>query len=215
MATNSALEAHIKHKSTMILAGPSGSGKTNFIIQLLRNRHKIVPSPEVIIYCYGVWQTAYEEIQREMPDVLFVKGLVSTEKLNTEKRHLLIMDDLINHVDMGALSDIFTRESHHRNISAIFVTQNMFLQGKNTRTISLNTKYFVIFNSPRDKRQIQCLAYQMFTNKKEIEYFMSAYRQATEKPYGYLFIDLTQDTPSDCRLRTDIFSDREIIYIKD
>jgi len=36
-------------------------------------------------------------------------------------------------------------------------------------------------------------------------YFMEEYQAATQKPYGYLFIDLKQNTPESQRLRYDIF----------
>ena len=34
---------------------------------------------------------------------------------------------------------------------------------------------------------------------------MAEYDRATRKPYGYLFVDLKQDTPDDQRLKTDLF----------
>jgi hypothetical protein len=35
--------------------------------------------------------------------------------------------------------------------------------------------------------------------------FMIKYTEATNRPYGYLFIDLKQNTPEEDRLKTDIF----------
>ena len=35
--------------------------------------------------------------------------------------------------------------------------------------------------------------------------FMIKYTEATKRPYGYLFIDLKQNTPEDDRLKTYIF----------
>ena len=34
---------------------------------------------------------------------------------------------------------------------------------------------------------------------------MAAYKDATSKPYGYLFVDMKQDTPETTRLRTGLF----------
>jgi GTPase SAR1 family protein len=209
------LEAHIKHKSAVIVSGPSGSGKTNWLIQLLKNRSKILPPPERIIFCYSIWQPAYDLIMKEVPNVFFVKGAHDASKIDTSRRTLLILDDLLHDIESKDLADIFIRGCHHCNITVIFITQNLFFRFKDSRTISLNAKYFVLFNNPRDVRQIQCLAYQMYSNKKDISYFLDSYKKATSKPYGYLFVDLTQTTPDQFRLRADIFNESETIYIKD
>ena len=48
------------------------------------------------------------------------------------------------------IANLFSRESHHRNISVILILQNLFHQGKYCRDISLNTHYFFLFKNPRD-----------------------------------------------------------------
>ena len=41
--------------------------------------------------------------------------------------------------------------SHHRNISVILITQNLFHQANYCRTISLNAKYIVLLKNARNK----------------------------------------------------------------
>jgi len=60
------------------------------------------------------------------------------------------------------VSQLFTKESHHRNISLVLFTQNMFHQGPSSRDISLNRKYIVVFKNPRDKSQIVHVARQVY-----------------------------------------------------
>jgi hypothetical protein len=46
---------------------------------------------------------------------------------------------------------------------------------------------------------------------------MIKYTEATKRPYGYLFIDLKQNTPEEDRLKTDIFENipgRESVHCK-
>ena len=43
--------------------------------------------------------------------------------------------------------DLFTKGCHHRNVSILYLTQNVFPQGKACRDISLNTQYLVLFNN--------------------------------------------------------------------
>ncbi len=73
------------------------------------------------------------------------------------------------------IADLFTRGSHHRNLSVIYIVQNIFHQGKKMRNISLNAHYIVLFKSPRDKQQVSMLARQVNHGKE----FMAAYEEAT------------------------------------
>ena len=90
------------------------------------------------------------------------------------------------------ICDLFTKGSHHRNLSVICLVQNLYYQGKESRTMSLNSQYLVLFNNPRDQQQITVLARQMYPGQSEK--FLSTYRMATSKPFGYLLIDLKPDT---------------------
>jgi hypothetical protein len=59
------------------------------------------------------------------------------------------------------LVDIFTKYSHHKNMSVIFTVQNIFHQKKGQRDISLNTMYLILMKNPRDMAQIIYLARQL------------------------------------------------------
>ena len=85
----------------------------------------------------------------------------------------------------------------------ICMLQNLYYKGKENRTMSLNSSYLVMFKNPRDQQQVAVLARQMYPNRPQ--HFMAEYERATRKPYGYLFVDLKQDTPDDQRLKTDLF----------
>ena len=123
---------------------------------------------------------------------------------------LLVLDDMMDSLDSG-VADLFTKGSHHKNISVIAVTQNVFHQSRFQRTISLNTHYMVLFKNPRDASLIQYLARQMYP--KDPEYLVQVYeRVMTLGPYSYLFIDLRQETPDNMRLRTNILEDEEQYY---
>ena len=80
--------------------------------------------------------------------------------------------------------------------------QYIFPKGGETRTISLNTQYQALFKNPRDSLQVSILARQLLPSKSS--YFIEAYRNATSRPFGYLFCDFTQETPDKVRYRTNI-----------
>ena len=52
------------------------------------------------------------------------------------KRTLLIIDDLM-HETNETVAKLFTRVSHHKNVSVVYLTQNLFNNNKHNRTISL------------------------------------------------------------------------------
>lgn len=189
-----------------MISGPTQSGKTNFTFELLNNLPALVsPAPTKIIWCYGEWQ----EKLRELPkSVVLSEGLSGIHDIDSQERNLLILDDLMNEAgEASEVSELFTKGSHHRNLSVIFITQNLFHQGKKMRTISLNAHYFVLFKNPRDAGQIRHLASQLFPG--QTKYLIDAYKQATSKPHGYLLLDLTQSTPDNRRVLSDVLPHEE------
>jgi len=49
--------------------------------------------------------------------------------------------------------ELYTKVSHHRNISLVLITQNLFHQVPSSRDISLNSKCIVMFKNPRNQTQ--------------------------------------------------------------
>ena len=105
------------------------------------------------------------------------------------------------------------KKSHHSNTSVIYLVQNLFPKNKESRTISLNSQCMVIFKNPGDASQIANLARQMYPGRGA--FVQEAFTDATASPYGYLLIDLKQNTPDDLRLRTSILPDdaHQFVYV--
>ena len=89
------------------------------------------------------------------------------------------------------IANLFTKGSHHRNISIVYLTQNVFPQGRACRDIALNTQYLVLFNNPID-RQVATLARRIYPFTCAT--FMRKFEDATARPYGYLVLDLKSST---------------------
>ena len=115
----------------------------------------------------------------------------------------MILDDLLNDVYSKQVCDMFTRGSHHRNISVILITQNLFHQGRYCNDISLNAHYVVALKNVRDKKQFKYLANQLYPEDSLGLY--NTYLYTTPRPHGYLILDLTQDTDGGMPFRTNIF----------
>jgi len=117
-------------------------------------------------------------------------------------RTLIIIDDLMSESSGSDIAKLFTKGSHHRNISLFFVMQNFFHQSKEIRTITLNAHYVIWFKNPRDTQQIKPAARQMYGSKARV--MEDAFERATEEPHGYLLGDFKQGTPDALRLRSRI-----------
>ena len=186
-----------QHPFNAIVAGPSGSGKTYFVLKFIENANRVIdPPPRKILYCYG----AYQDIFNKLPQVEFHEGLPGHTALTP--RTLVIIDDLMSEADQR-VTDIFTKHSHHRDVSVMFLTQNIFYKG--ARTMSLNAHYLVLFKNPRDASQITFLSRQIFP--LESKFMIEAYKDATSNPYTYLVIDLKPATDDKMRLRSGVFPD--------
>lgn len=203
------MDTRWRHPFSAILAGPSNCGKSYFIKNLLENTQTTLNVVfDNIVFFYACWQTMYTDMLKRYPFIKFVEGLPSNladdELLPLNKNNLVIVDDLMSDAcNDKEMAHAFTRYVHHRNLSIIYIMQNLFCQGKSSRTITLNAKYIVLFKNPRDKLQIAILARQMYPGKAS--FFMEAYEDATKVPYGYLVVDLNTDTLESCRLRTGLF----------
>lgn len=190
--------------ATFLVCGPTSCGKSTWVFHVLKHLDTLFhPVPKKLVYCYGEWQDAYENLKQDVPTITFEQGLVDVNTFNPKEHNLLVIDDLMS--EAGASQDVanlYTRGSHHRNLSVILLVQNLFDAGKYSRTISLNSHYIVLFKSPRDASQITTLASQMYPGRTA--FLKSAYAQATAHAHGYLLLDLKQSTPDELRLRTSV-----------
>jgi hypothetical protein len=183
---------------TCIVAGCTQSGKTVWVKYFLENAQTTIsPTPQRIIWCYGQWQPFYFDMMRIMPVIEFNEGIPddidNADYLDVSQRNLMVLDYLMAQSGKDKrISDLFTKGSHHRNLSIIHIVQNIFHQGKEMRNISLNAHYIVFFKSPRDKQQISMLARQV--NPGKVQEFMRSYEDAMRRPHWYLMLDLKPTT---------------------
>lgn len=183
--------------TTIVCSGGTGSGKTVWLARLLKENLFTIP-PKRVIYCYGVWQSLFDT----MKNIDFVEGLPTSFDSYCDGNHnIIIIDDLQDEATKSKeVEYLFTRGSHHKNLTVIFINQNLFYQNKHARTLALNTHYTVLFRNPRAASQIRTLRSQT-----GLKYLEDAYADATKPNFGYLVVDLHPASNKDYRLRTCIF----------
>ena len=205
--------------SSITISGATQSGKTYFVHKFLQNVSGMFSGEPVcqILYCYGIYQPLFDKMQEDIPNFSMLEGLPSEEdieKITVKQKHvLIILDDLMNKVGQSPeMESLFTMGCHHRKMSVIFLTQNIFQQAKCARTIALNTHYLILFRNLRDASQVTNLGRQLFPGKGQI--LVHAYQDATKIPYGYLIIDMSPHSEDKYRLRTRIFPGEDpIVYM--
>ena len=127
-----------KTPTSLIIAGPSGCGKTVFTAGLLlENPDLFKTPPNCVHYCYGSWQHGFELLKKH--GIKFHEGVPDSNLLPKwfPEGGILVLDDLMDEGgnDKNVL-DLFTKHSHHQNITVIYLCQDLFPAGKFAKTIS-------------------------------------------------------------------------------
>ena len=159
-----------QHPCNIIIAGPTGCGKTHFVTEILKYR-LIDPMPTRMILLYEEPQPMYAQWKQWFPNFEMVRGWVPdiAERFDGNVKNLLILDDQMSVAgDDKELSRLFTIASHHRNVTIIYLVQNLFDKGKAMRDASLNARYLVLFKNGRDRMQLVNLGKQIFDGMPSI-----------------------------------------------
>ena len=78
------------------------------------------------------------------------------------------------------MSKIFTKGSHHRNVSLVLIKENLFHQCQSSCQITVSSNYIAVFKNPTDM-------------------------EGCKHPHIYLLLDLSQSINDLLRFRTKIF----------
>ena len=98
----------------------------------------------------------HEQWVNSVPTTIeFVEGLhidLNDRLDDQDGKVILIVNEYLMSecVNDKRLASLFSKKSHHRNCSVIFIVQNLFVQGKEMRNITQNYHYMVLFKNPRN-----------------------------------------------------------------
>jgi len=190
------------HPSNSIVAGMTSSGKTEFTKLLIKNWKNLININTTnlrVLWCFSEIRSIPQINNVELQ---FNKGIPSLESIEKIKPDLIVLDDLMDDINQD-IKNLFTKVAHHRNISVVLIVQNLFNQNKQMRTISLNSHYIVLMKGIRNLQQVEILGRQIFPSKSK--QLLNIFKHVTQKPFGYLVIDLHPRSNDKYRLRTRIF----------
>ena len=204
--------------TSISVTGATLSGKTSWVFRLLRHKDEMfISPPEKVLYCYGIYQPLFEQMEKEFLFITFHHSLPSEENLNSLSDeticNLVVLDDLMETVrSSGEMANLFVKGMHHRHLSILFLNQNLYCKGKHSRTINLNTHILVLMKNPRDVSQLQCLARQAFLGRSG--FLHDVYKDATSQAYGYLVLHFSPSGEEEYRVRTKVFPGEDTVVYR-
>jgi len=208
---------HFVHPSNILLTGPSGSGKTYFLVEALK-KNLFRPTPTRIVWVYAEAQPALEEKLQGIHKIEYLRNETDYDDImasfDPSEVNLLVLDDQMNEgkAKANSFANLFTKGSHHRNITIVYMMQNVFEKGGSNRTINLNAHYLIMFKNPRDARQSHALGSQMYP--KNPKFLSEAFEDATLlAAHSYLALDFRQETDQHLRVLSMLTSTTPIVYL--
>ena len=205
------LDSKLQKPFRLLVGGGSGSGKTTFVQKLVDSSHFATPFDK-IVYCYPDY---LDEIPIELDQIVeYRQGTCDLNYFSSlPKNSLVIYDDLMN--ECGNSNDVmklFSVIARKRNLSIIFIVQNIFDNTKQFRNIRLNATGFVLFKfyaaNDVTRRLLRTLSIQSHLPKHLLD-------QVYDKPFSYIYIDIHPQRQTDfIAIRGNIFDTFYSIYNK-
>ena len=170
----------------LIIGGGSGTGKTTFLKRLINECHFDSPF-EKIIYCYPDYldesPTYFDQIVDYRPGLRDLSYFS-----NLPKNSLIIFDDMMHECgNSDEIMKLFSVIARKKNLSVIFIVQNIFDKSKQMRNIRINATGFVLFNffSANDitHRLIRDVGLKDVLSKRLLD-------NIYDKPFSYIYLDL-------------------------
>ena len=164
----------VDHPFTCIISGPSGSGKSTFVSNLLDPAHNLLSFTQFdYVYVFlGTVKSSRSVLTEQLPGaVVFELPALYGDTLSKtsfaadfhqliadhhqrQEKGLVIFDDLMAELsETSLLVSMFTKMSSHMSLSVIYITQNLYFQGKaahSNLTLMRNVTFQVVFDSPQD-----------------------------------------------------------------
>lgn len=193
----------INHPAPILVCGGTGSGKSVLTRSLIEN-HALtfanLPSKPRVLWCYSIHQESFSKPIANTASK-FYEGLIDEDALKRLAPDILVIDDMMNEKSNDLfVHNLFTKISHHQNITVIFITQNMYEKGQ--CKMKRNAHYIFMMRSPSDKSQIHTLARQIYPGQSK--FFIEAYEDATAQKYGYILIDVSPNSEKTTQLQTNV-----------
>ena len=133
------MDVRLSNGAVFQVVGPSGSGKTHFVVNLLSSK-QIFKEPIRNIY----WLMGTDEGEsgdtlkqfKTLKNIKILKGFESGWQNWPTRGDVVVIDDLFSESTKETdFNNMFTKVARHRQVTVIFITQNLFHQGANIELV--------------------------------------------------------------------------------
>lgn len=211
---------------TCISYGSTGTGKTFIVHEFIKYQKEMTSSGgfQKIYYFYGSFQPRFSNPIAE--NLQYIEGFPSPEFFEREEIKnpdipiLIVLDDLLmkSH-NNPVLVDLFTQESHHKNLSVIYMINNLYHPSKNLPTVRRNTFVFLLQVTQRDVAPISNLSRQLIPQRPKdiIDAYEISLKHLNPETniYSTLLVDIFPHTPPEKRILENFLPTNEymIVYV--
>lgn len=193
--------------SRTLITGRSGSGKSELIRRILLKYHLLFTTKiEHFLYI----SPSPPNFTKEFPKLKVLEDIPD----EIQEHSLVLVDDfMLDKQILRKVARISIRDIHHSSSNLIFISQKFYIDDPNYRVILDNLTSIILFRQNRGYQMLHRLAAEIFPSSLR-EYFWDTYHKVTNKKYGYLFIDLSGNTPTGENLFSNICAEVESGIVK-
>jgi hypothetical protein len=117
---------------------------------------------------------------------------------------LLIIDDsMLDAQIMKRAAEISIRDIHHTSSNLIVIVQRLYVNDANYRILFDQATHVILFKIVKGHFTLSRFVADIFPLKLR-DYFWDSYNEATSKPFGYILVDITGNSPINACLYTNI-----------
>lgn len=194
------------------MIGPTAAGKTVILSKLLSDfKLHFSADPVGILLCVNQKTDIHRQLEQRIPQVTIHLGLPSGQVLDSflalHGVKAICLDDLFQSmIESTIINDLFLVRAHHANCIVIYTSQYLYMPGKFSRSLALNSHIYILLYTPRSFHQVQIFSRQLFGTTQQYSSFMEIYKKyLLDRPYEYIVINCHPATPYLFRLSTRIF----------
>ena len=196
------VDSKLEKPFRLIIGGGSGCGKTTILKEIVDKSHFSSPFDK-IIYCYPDY---LEEIPIEFDQIVeYYAGICDAKYFaSLPKNTLLLFDDMMTECGKSdEIMKLFSVIARKKNISIIFLVQNIYDNSKQFRNIRINATGFILFKffaaNDVNNRILRDIGANQLVTKSLLDKVYS-------KNFGYIFVNVHPSRHSEFEtIRTNIF----------
>ena len=197
------VDSKLEKPFRLIIGGASGCGKTTLLKEIVEKSHYSSPFDK-IVYCYPDY---LEEIPVEFDQIIeYHAGICDAKYFSSlPKNTLLLFDDMMTECGKSdEIMKLFSVIARKKNISIIFLVQNVYDNSKQFRNIRLNATGFILFKffaaNDVNNRILRDIGANTLVSKTLLDKVYS-------KNYAYIYVNVHPNRHSEFEtIRTNIFS---------